>query len=91
MRFGERVSTFFGVILEQNKSKTSPHKFCTIFRVLELKTLKIRRGAARKKGRWLGAFIAIGITEAGTIRKTASVNHILTEAVALHRLPRLMD
>jgi hypothetical protein len=59
---------------------------------LELKTLKIRRGAARKKkGQWLGAFIAVGITKASTIRKTASVNHILMEAVALHRLPRLMD
>jgi hypothetical protein len=60
---------------------------------LELKTLKIRRGAARKKkgGQRLGAFIATEITEAGTIRKDRLVNHILTEAVILNRPPRLMD
>jgi hypothetical protein len=54
MRFGECVSTFCGILLEQKKSKTSPPKFCIIFRVLKLKTLKIRRGAARKKkgGGW---------------------------------------
>jgi hypothetical protein len=50
MRLGECVSTFCRVLLEQNKSKTFPPKFYTIFRVLELKTLKIRRGAVRKKG-----------------------------------------
>jgi hypothetical protein len=84
MRFGERVSTFCGVLLQQTKSKTSP-RFCSIFRVLEHKTLKIRGGPARKKngGRWLAAFIATVIIEADTIRKTTSVNHILTEAVAL--------
>jgi hypothetical protein len=85
MRFGERVSTFCGVLLQQTNSKTSPPRFCSIFRVLEHKTLKIRGGPARKKkgGWWLAAFIATVITEAGTIRKTTSVNHILTEAVAL--------
>jgi hypothetical protein len=38
---------------------------------LGLKTLKIRRGAARKKknGQRLGAFIATEIIEAGTVRK----------------------
>jgi len=80
MRFGERVSTFCGVLLQQNKSKTSPPKFCTIFRVLQLKTLKIRRGATGKNkwvGRRLGAFIATAITEAGNVRRTASINHIL--------------
>jgi hypothetical protein len=84
IRFGERFSTFCSVLLQQNRSKTSP-RFCLIFRVLELKTLKIRGGPARKKkgGRQLVVFISTVIIEASTIRKTTSVNHILTEAVAL--------
>jgi hypothetical protein len=93
MRFGEHVCTFCSVLLEQTKSKTSPPRFCLIFRVLELKTRKIRGGPARKKkgGQRSAAFITRVITEAGTIRKTASVNHVLTEAVALQQPPRLMD
>jgi hypothetical protein len=44
-----------------------------------------------EEGARLGAFIAVGITEAGTVRKTASVNHILTETVDLQRPPRLIS
>jgi hypothetical protein len=49
MRFGEHVSTFCGVLFQQTKSKTSPPIFCSIFRVLDVKTLKIGIGGARKK------------------------------------------
>jgi hypothetical protein len=38
----------------------------------------------------LAAFIATVITEVGTIKKIASVNDILTEAVALQWSPRLI-
>jgi hypothetical protein len=38
-----------------NFCKTPPPIFCTIFRILNLKTLKIGRGGVRRKkrGRWL--------------------------------------
>jgi hypothetical protein len=46
---GEHVSTSCDVLFNKSKGKTSPPIICLIFRVLELKTLKIERGAARKK------------------------------------------
>jgi hypothetical protein len=55
-RFVEHDSTFCGVLFQQNKSKTLSPIFFTIFRVLDLKTLKIGRGVRRKKGS--AAFIA---------------------------------
>jgi hypothetical protein len=59
MRFAEHVSTFCGVLFQQTKSKTSPPIFCSIFRVLDVKTLKIGiRGMRKKKGGWAAAFIA---------------------------------
>jgi hypothetical protein len=60
MRFGEHVSTFCGVLFQQTKSKTSPPIFCSIFRVLDVKTLKIGIGGTRKKkgGSSAAAFIA---------------------------------
>jgi hypothetical protein len=56
MRMEERVSTFCGVLLQQTRGKTSPPRICSIFRVLELKSLKVERGAMSKKrrGRRLG-------------------------------------
>jgi hypothetical protein len=56
-RFVEHGSTFCGVLFQQNKSKTLSPIFCTIFRVLDLKTLKIGIGGVRRKKR-SAAFIA---------------------------------
>jgi hypothetical protein len=56
-RFVEHDSTFCGAHFQQNKSKTLSPIFCTICRVLDLKTLKIGRGGARRK-KGSTAFIA---------------------------------
>jgi hypothetical protein len=48
-RFVEHDYTFCGVLFQPNKSKNLSPIFCTIFRVLDLKTLKIGRGGTRRK------------------------------------------
>jgi hypothetical protein len=82
--------TFCGVLLQQTQSKTSPPRFCSIFRVLNLKTLKIGREVERKKGTAAGAFIGGGTMEASIITETDSINTTLMEAVSLKKPPPLM-
>jgi hypothetical protein len=92
MRFGERVSTFCGALLNKTRAKLLPLNIAQFLGFWSSKPYKLEEEPQERRRGWrLGAFIATGITEAGTVRKTTSVNHILTEEVALQQPPRLVD